>query len=61
MKQRREFESEIFMKRILECNGELVNVNGYNIHVYRQGNINKPEIVLMSGSGTVAPVYDFKK
>lgn len=60
MKQRREFESEIFMKRILECNGELVNVNGYNIHVYRQGNINKPKIVLMSGSGTVAPVYDFK-
>lgn len=48
------------MKRILECNGELVNVNGYNIHVYRQGNINKPKIVLMSGSGTVAPVYDFK-
>lgn len=55
-----EFESEIFMKKILECNGELVNVNGYNMHVYRQGNINKPKIVLMSGSGTVAPVYDFK-
>lgn len=48
------------MKSILECNGELVNVNGYNIHVLRQGNINKPKIVLMSGSGTVAPVYDFK-
>lgn len=48
------------MKSILECNGELVNVNGYNIHVYRQGNTNKPKIVLMSGSGTVAPVYDFK-
>ena len=48
------------MKKILECNGELVNVNGYNIHVYRQGNINKPKIVLMSGSGTIAPVYDFK-
>lgn len=48
------------MKKILECNGKLVNVNGHNIHVYRQGNINKPKIVLMSGSGTIAPVYDFK-
>lgn len=48
------------MKSILECNGKLVNVNGYNIHVLRRGDINKPKIVLMSGSGTVAPVYDFK-
>lgn len=48
------------MKNILECKGELVNVNGHNIHVYRQGNIDKPKIVLMAGSATVAPVYDFK-
>lgn len=55
-----EFESEIIMKNMLECKGELVNVNGHNIHVYRQGNIDKPKIVLMAGSATVAPVYDFK-
>ena len=48
------------MKNILECKGDLVRVNGHSIHVYRQGNIDKPKIVLMAGSGTVAPVYDFK-
>ncbi len=48
------------MKNVLECKGELVSVNGHNIHVYRQGDSNKPKIVLMSGSGAVAPVYDFK-
>lgn len=55
-----EFESEIVMDDVLKHNGELVNVNGHSIHIYRQGNINKPKILLMSGSGTVAPVYDFK-
>lgn len=44
----------------LKCKGELVNVDGHNIHIYRLGDINNPKIVLMSGSGTVAPVYDFK-
>ena len=48
------------MKKKLKCNGDLVNVDGHNIHLYRLGNINNPKIVLMSGSGTVAPVYDFK-
>lgn len=48
------------MKGVLAHNGELVNVNGHNIHVYRQGNTDKPKLVFMSGSGTVAPVYDFK-
>ena len=42
------------MKNMLNCKGELVSINGHNIHVYRQGNPNKPKIVLMSGSGTVA-------
>jgi len=37
-----------------------VNVDGHNIHIFRIGNIDNPKIVLMSGSGTVAPVYDFK-
>lgn len=48
------------MKKILKCNGELVNVNGHKIHVYAQGNKNTPAIVFMSGHCTVAPVYDFK-
>ncbi len=48
------------MNKTLKCNGELVNLDGHNIHIYRTGNISTPKIVLMSGSGTVAPVYDFK-
>ncbi|MBP3309893.1 MAG: alpha/beta hydrolase [Ruminococcus sp.] len=48
------------MNKTLKCNGELVNVDGHSIHIYRTGNIGTPKIVLMSGSGTVAPVYDFK-
>lgn len=48
------------MKNILECKGEFVSVNGHNIHIYRQGDINNPKLVLMAGSATVAPIYDFK-
>lgn len=48
------------MKNLLKHNGELVTVKEHNIHVFRQGDENKPKIVFMSGSGTVAPVYDFK-
>mgnify|MGYP003405334201 CR=1 FL=1 len=48
------------MNRTLKYNGELVNIGGHNIHICRFGNIGSPKIVLMSGSGTVAPVYDFK-
>ena len=48
------------MKDILKPNGELVTINGRKIHLYRQGNENAPKIIFMSGSGTVAPVYDFK-
>lgn len=48
------------MEKMLKNNGELVTINNHNIHIYRQGNENKPKIVFMSGSGTVAPVYDFK-
>ena len=48
------------MNKTLKYNGELVNVDGHNIHIYRTGNIGNSKIVLMSGSGTVAPVYDFK-
>lgn len=48
------------MKDALKYKGDLVNIDGHNIHIYRQGDKDKPKIVLMSGSGTVAPVYDFK-
>lgn len=48
------------MKKVLKCKGELVNVNGHNMHIYKQGDISKPKLVLMAGSATVAPIYDFK-
>lgn len=37
-----------------------VEINGHKIHIFRRGNEKGPKLVLMSGSGTVAPVYDFK-
>ena len=40
--------------------GELLEFEGHKIHVYRAGGTDKPKLVFMSGSGTVAPVYDFK-
>ena len=48
------------MKETIRCNGELVTVNGHQVHVYRAGNVSAPAIVLMAGHCTVAPVYDFK-
>lgn len=45
----------------LEPNGTLVEVNGHQLHVYAEGEKSeKPTLVFMSGSATVAPVYDFK-
>ena len=41
-------------------NGELVKINNHHIHIYRRGNETGQKIVFLSGSGTVAPVYDFK-
>ena len=41
-------------------NGEYVTINNQKIHIYKNGNKDKPKLVFMSGSGTVAPVYDFK-
>lgn len=42
-------------------NGKIVEVNDHKIHVYSEGDISEsPTLVFMSGSGTVAPVYDFK-
>ncbi len=48
------------MKNKLIPNGEYVTINNHKIHIYKNGNKNKPKLVFMSGSGTVAPVYDFK-
>jgi len=48
------------MDKGLKHNGEFVTINQHKIHIYRQGNMNSPKLVFMSGSGTVAPVYDFK-
>ncbi len=40
-------------------NGQIVQVNGYNIHVYTEGKGNEV-LVFMSGGGTSSPVLDFK-
>lgn len=42
-------------------NGEIVDLGNYSVHVYSEGDANAaPTLVFMSGSATVAPVYDFK-
>lgn len=48
-------------KKHLVPNGTLHHVNGHALHVYSAGaNHGKPTLVFLSGSATVAPVYDFK-
>jgi pimeloyl-ACP methyl ester carboxylesterase len=42
-------------------NGRVVEVNGRSMHIYVEGdNENAPLLIFLSGSGTSAPVYDFK-
>lgn len=42
-------------------NGQMIDLGGYRVHVYSEGeNENAPTLVFLSGSATVAPVYDFK-
>lgn len=42
-------------------NGLIVPLGDYNLHVYTEGeNEKSPTLVFLSGSGTVAPTYDFK-
>ncbi|MCR4685389.1 MAG: alpha/beta hydrolase, partial [Lachnospiraceae bacterium] len=48
------------MGQELRHNGEYVIVRNHRIHIFRAGNGNGPKLVFLSGSGTVAPVYDFK-
>ena len=41
--------------------GQMVNLGEYSVHVYSEGdNATDPALVFLSGSATVAPVYDFK-
>lgn len=47
-------EEELFVP-----NGQLVEVNGHQMHVYTEGN-GKETLVFMSGGGTSSPVLDFK-
>lgn len=44
----------------LKPNGEFVTIEGHRMHIFRTGDINRPKLLFMSGSGTSAPVYDFK-
>lgn len=44
----------------LTPNGVFAEVLGHKIHVYRTGDVNKPKLVFLSGSGTTVPSLDFK-
>ena len=44
----------------LTPNGVFVEVLGHKIHVFRTGDVNKPKLVFLSGSGTTVPSLDFK-
>lgn len=48
------------MSKKLRNDLEFVLIDEHKIHVFRKGDENKPKLVFMSGSGTVAPMYDFK-
>ena len=41
-------------------NGKLIKINSHKIHVYSCEPKTQLTLVFMAGSGTVAPVYDFK-
>lgn len=39
---------------------ELFTIEEHKMHLFRTGDVNKPKLIFMSGSGTAAPMYDFK-
>ncbi len=39
---------------------QYVEIQKHKMHIFTAGNAGNPKLVLMSGSGTVAPMYDFK-
>ena len=43
---------------VLKAVGEFTEINDHKIHVYRIGDPNKPKLILMSGSSTVAPIEE---
>lgn len=47
-------EAELFVPT-----GQLVEVNGHEMHVYSEGNGDET-LIFMSGGGTSSPVLDFK-
>lgn len=46
-------------KKVFIPNGQMVKVDGHNMHVYTEGKGDIP-LVFMSGGGTSSPVLDFK-
>jgi len=40
--------------------GKMVTINGHRLHVYAEGERGDLTLVFMSGSGTTAPMLDFK-
>lgn len=48
------------MKAKLVNNGEYVSIDDHKLHILRIGDESKPKLVFMAGSGTFAPIYDFK-
>lgn len=48
------------MSKKLRNDLEFVLIDEHKMHVFRKGDENKSKLVFMSGSGTVAPMYDFK-
>lgn len=39
---------------------EFFTIEEHKMHLFRTGDVNKPKLIFMSGSGTAAPMYDFK-
>ena len=48
------------MKNEIKPVGDLTIVCNHKIHIYKSGDAGNPALVFLAGSGTVAPVYDFK-
>ena len=48
------------MKNEIKPVGDLTTVCNHKIHIYKSGDAGNPVLVFLAGSGTVAPVYDFK-
>lgn len=46
---------------LIKANGKFVSVDGHKMHIYAEGKKStKPTLIIMSGAGVAAPVYDYK-